>query len=136
VVAGPGVAPRRVAGMALNLDLAPTVLDLAGLPVPGEMQGRSLTRTLRGEAPLGRDAFLYEYDRESFFPVIPDIRAIRTQSRKYVSYAESPSDDELYDLASDPAEIVNLAHRPEWAGARAELRRELERILVETGAQP
>jgi N-acetylglucosamine-6-sulfatase len=134
VVAGPGVIARPVSSMALNLDVAPTILDLAGVTVPADMQGRSLARVLRAEAPMVRDSFLYEYDRESFFPVIPDIRAIRTQTRKYISYAESPSEDELYDLASDPGELVNLAHRPEWASARIEMRQQLERLLVETGA--
>jgi N-acetylglucosamine-6-sulfatase len=134
VVAGPAVVPHQVSSMALNLDVAPTILDLAGVGVPADMQGRSLARALRAEGPMVRDSFLYEYDRESFFPVIPDIRAIRTQTRKYVTYAESPSEDELYDLARDPGEIVNLAHLPEWAAARTEMRQQLERLLVETGA--
>jgi N-acetylglucosamine-6-sulfatase len=134
VVAGPGVIPRPVSSLALNLDVAPTILDLAGVTVPADMQGRSLARVLRAEAPMVRDSFLYEYDRETFFPVIPDIRAIRTQNRKYISYAESPSEDELYDLASDPGELVNLAHRPDWAVVRTEMRQQLDRLLVETGA--
>jgi N-acetylglucosamine-6-sulfatase len=134
VVSGPGVIPHQVSSMALNLDLAPTILDLAGATVPADMQGRSLARVLRAEGPMVRDSFLYEYDRETFFPVIPDIRAIRTQTRKYVTYAEDPGEDELYDLAADPGELVNLAHRPEWAGARGEMRIQLERLLAETGA--
>jgi N-acetylglucosamine-6-sulfatase len=136
VVAGPGVAAHAVTGTALNLDLAPTILDLAGVPVPGSMQGLSLAGTLRGQGPPARDAFLYEYDRESFFPVIPDIRAIRTRTRKYVTYTEAPSEDELYDLATDPDELVNLATRPEWAAARSAMRLQLDRLEVETGAQP
>jgi N-acetylglucosamine-6-sulfatase len=134
VVAGGDLTPRRVAAMALNLDLAPTILDLAGISVPPAMQGRSLGRLLRGESTGLRDTFLYEYDSESFFPVIPEIRAVRTQSRKYVTYPGTPSDDELYDLVSDPREMTNLAGRPEWAPARAELRQQLDRLLAETGA--
>jgi N-acetylglucosamine-6-sulfatase len=134
VIAGPGVPPHEVSSMALNLDLAPTILDLAGATVPADMQGRSLARTLRAQGPMVRDSFLYEYDRETAFPVIPDIRAIRTQNRKYVSYPDNPNDDELYDLAADPGELVNLAHHSDWAGARADLRLQLERLLVETGA--
>ena len=136
VVAGPDVVARRVAAMALNLDLAPTLLDLAHVAVPGEMQGRSLARLLRGESVPLRDSFLYEYDMESFFPVIPDIRAIRTQTRKYVTYPGTPSDDELYDLATDPGETANLARRLEWASMRAEMRQQLDRLLTETGARP
>lgn len=134
VVAGGGLAARRAEVVALNLDLAPTILDLAGLGVPAEMQGRSLARPLRGEAAPARESFLYEYDTESFFPVIPDIQAIRTASRKYVTYPGSTSEEELYDLVNDPMEMRNLAGRPEWAAARLELRQQLDRLLTETGA--
>lgn len=134
VIAGPDISPRRVGGMALNLDLAPTILDLAHVAVPADMQGQSLARAVRGEGPLRRESFLYEYDRESFFPVIPDIRAIRTQTRKYVTHPEAPSEDELYDLSSDPAELINLARHPEWTAVRAEMRTQLERLLAEAGA--
>jgi N-acetylglucosamine-6-sulfatase len=135
VVAGPDVSVRRLGAMALNLDLAPTILDLAGVTVPSDMQGRSLARLLRGESFVLRDSFLYEYDTEAPFPVVPDIRAIRTQTGKYVTYPAMPSDDELYDLTVDPGEIVNLAHRPEWASRRATMRQQLDRLLTETGAQ-
>jgi N-acetylglucosamine-6-sulfatase len=135
VIGGGGLTPRRVSAMALNLDLAPTALDLAGLPVPAEMQGRSLAKILRGEAAPARESFLYEYNSESFFPVIPEILAIRTPGRKYVTYPDSPSEDELYDLEADPNEMRNVAGRPEWAGARAELRLGLDRLLVQTGAR-
>jgi arylsulfatase A-like enzyme len=135
VVGGGLLSPRRVAGMALNLDVAPTVLELAGVPVPGSMQGRSLVKLLRGEAPGVRDSFLYEYDTESQFPVVPSIRGIRTAGRKYVTYPDSPSDEELYDLGSDPGELTNLAARAEWAGVRADLRQQLDRLLDQTGAR-
>jgi len=134
VVAGAGLAPRRVSDMALNLDLAPTALDLAGLPVPSTMQGRSLASALRGGSGPARPSFLYEYHADSFLPVIPDILAVRTPSRKYVTYPSGPPDVELYDLLSDPREMRNLAGRPEWAAAQGEMRQELDRLLAETAA--
>jgi len=134
VIGGADLAPRRVSAMALNLDLAPTALDLAGLPVPAEMQGRSLAKLLRGEPLRPRESFLYEYRQESFLPVVPDIQAVRTAGRKYVTYPDRPSEVELYDLLTDPNELVNLAGRAEWAAAEADLRRELEHLLAETGA--
>src|SRR5207245_1855157 len=70
----------------------------------------------------------------SFLPIVPDILAVRTASRKYVTYPSDPSEVELYDLLTDPNEMRNLAGRPEWAAAQADLRRQLERLLVETGA--
>ena len=136
VIGGADLTPRRVSETALNLDLAPTALDLAGVSVPAEMQGRSLAKLLRGQAAAPRDAFLYEYDTESFLPVVPDILAVRTASRKYVTYPGRPSDIELYDLLSDPNEMRNLAGRPEWAAEQADLRQRLDRLLVETGATP
>ena len=134
VIGGANLTPRRVSAMALNLDLAPTALDLAGLPVPAEMQGRSLVKLLRGEAAPLRESFLYEYQGESFLPVIPDIQAVRTAGRKYVTYPRASSEVELYDLLTDPSEMRNLAGRPEWAAVQADLRQELERLLAETGA--
>jgi N-acetylglucosamine-6-sulfatase len=136
VIGGADLTPRRVSATALNLDLAPTALDLAGVSVPAEMQGRSLAKLLRGQAATPRDAFLYEYDAESFLPVVPDILAVRTDSRKYVTYPGRPSDIELYDLLSDPNEMRNLAGRPEWAAEQGDLRQRLDRLLVETGATP
>jgi arylsulfatase A-like enzyme len=99
------------------------------------MQGRSLVRLLRGESFVLRESFLYEYDTEAPFPVVPDIRAIRTQTGKYVTYPGMPSEDELYDLTADPGEIDNLARKPEWAATRTALRQQLDRLLTETGAQ-
>jgi N-acetylglucosamine-6-sulfatase len=134
VVAGRDLAARRSNAMALNLDLAPTILDLAGLTVPASMQGRSLVPILRGgEAPL-RDAFLYEYDADTGYPVVPSIFAIRTLGRKYVTYPDRPGDEELYDLAADPSELTNLARRPEWQETRDGLRQQLDRLLQQTGA--
>jgi arylsulfatase A-like enzyme len=134
VIGGADLSPRRVTATALNLDLAPTALDLAGVPVPPQMQGRSLAKLLRGEPAPARESFLYEYQEESFLPVVPDIQAVRAAGRKYVTYPSDPSEVELYDLASDPTEMRNLAGRPEWAAAEAEMRQELERLLTQTGA--
>jgi len=133
VIGGADLTPRRVSAMALNLDLAPTALDLAGLGVPADMQGRSLAKLLRGEPAPWRDSFLYEYQAESFLPIVPDILAVRTATRKYVTYPSRPSDLELYDLLTDPNEMTNLAGRPEWAALQADLRQALERLIVETG---
>jgi arylsulfatase A-like enzyme len=136
VFGGGGLASRRVSAMALNLDLAPTLIELAGLAVPSTMQGRSLAGLLRGGPAPARNAFLYEYAAESAFPVVPDIFAVRTPGRKYVTTPGDAAEDELYDLTADPGEMVNLAGRPEWASARADLRQQLQRLLTETGAIP
>ncbi len=135
VIAGAGLTPRRVGAMALNLDLAPTLLDLAGLPVPAQMQGRSLAKVLRGEPAAPREDFLYEYAQEPMYPVVPSLFAIRTANLKYVTSPDDPEEEELYDLLADPGEMADLADRPEWAEVKAALRQRLQRLLVETGGQ-
>jgi N-acetylglucosamine-6-sulfatase len=135
VVKGPALAPRVVTSMALNIDVAPTLLDLAGLGVPREMQGKSLAGVLRGQAAAVHDAFLYEYAPDSRLPVIPAIVALRTASQKYVTYPGRAGECELYDLAADPGEVTNLCDRPDWRGRRGELQARLDQLLTETGAR-
>jgi N-acetylglucosamine-6-sulfatase len=132
VFRGPDVAPRTLSATVLNLDVAPTMLDLAGVAVPASMQGRSLAKLLRGEVTAVRDSFLYEYQGDPRIPVVPSILGIRTMDRKYVTYPDRPGEEELYDLAADPGEVTNLADRPEWGIAKAELRTRLARILQDT----
>lgn len=133
VVGGAGLAPRDLTGMALNIDVAPTILELAGLPVPPEMQGRSLVRMLDGQATSVHDSFLYEYFLEPLLPAIPRMVAIRTTRQKLVTYPADPNEEELYDLATDPYELTNLAARSEWATDREALRQQMRRLLQETG---
>jgi arylsulfatase A-like enzyme len=71
--------------MVLNIDLAPTLLELAGLAPPDRMQGRSLVPVLESPSAPGRKAWLYEHF--PVFPIpIPGITAIRTERYKYVEY--------------------------------------------------
>jgi N-acetylglucosamine-6-sulfatase len=135
VMAGPGLAPRVVGGMALNIDVAPTLLELAGLGAQPAMQGRSLVKMLRGELAGVRDSFLYEYGVDGYLPAIPAIQAVRTGGRIYVRYPGRPGEEELYDFASDPRQVTNLAARPEWQSVRDGLRQLLDRQLTETSAR-
>lgn len=97
-----------VEAMALNVDLAPTMLDLAGLPLPTAMQGRSLKPLLEGQTPTDwRTEFFYEHHTKP--DRIPPVEAIRTQKWKYIRWlAPNPITEELYDLESDPLEENNL----------------------------
>ncbi|TAL30466.1 MAG: DUF4976 domain-containing protein [Spirochaetes bacterium] len=109
IVRHPGLVPdpgRRATQMALNIDLAPTLLELAGVPVPANMEGRSLVPVLRSAAAPGRKAWLYENFKE--FPYrVPEIRAVRTDSHIYMEYG-SRRKPELYDVIADPREFNNL----------------------------
>jgi N-acetylglucosamine-6-sulfatase len=132
-IAGGDLAPGRVASLALNIDLAPTILQLAGLSPPGTMQGRSLAGVLRREAAGVRDSLLYEYFPEAGIPGVPGIFGVRTTSWTYVTYPGLARDDELYDLDLDPDELTNLADASTRSGTKAELRAELERLLASSG---
>lgn len=122
-----------VDAMALNVDLAPTMLDLAGLPVPAAMQGRSLKPLLEGKTPADwRTEFFYEH--HSVPNRIPPVEAVRTQKWKYIRWIEpNPVTEELYDLEADPLEERNLAEdasktevlkemRGKWAKGGVELK--------------
>ena len=114
--------PRTVDAIALNIDLAPTFLDLAGVPVPASVQGKSWRPLLKGETPSDwRKSFLYEYFWERRYS-IPANFALRTDTHKLIKYPANPEWTEVFDLRTDPHEMHNLAHDP----ARADLRRQLE----------
>lgn len=122
---------------ALNLDLAPTLLELAGVAVPRAMQGRSLVPLLTGKRTAWRDSFLIEYYSDKVFPRVLQMgyKAVRNGRWKYIHYLELEGMDELYDLKADPYEMKNLIHQPGAAKTRDEMTRELERLLKETGTQ-
>ncbi|MEC8190321.1 MAG: sulfatase-like hydrolase/transferase [Verrucomicrobiota bacterium] len=97
-----------------NLDIAPTILDLAGLEVPASMQGASLVPFIRGEAPNDwRDQLFIEYQHDAEFPtanVRPYISLVHENGLKIVRYQENASWDELFDTrtSADPYEINNI----------------------------
>ena len=97
--------------MCLNIDVAPTILDLAGVAIPDGMQGRSLMPLCTGEQQTWRTDFLYEH----FFkhPYIPRSEGVRTENHKYIRYIDQqPVYEELYALRQDPYETTNLAQNP------------------------
>lgn len=115
--------------MALTIDLAPTFLEIAGVPVPPELPGKSLVPLFsEARAPL-RDAFLVEHFSENVFPRTRQMgyQAIRTEAWKYIHYVDLPGSDELYDLNRDPFEMRNLIGAAGAAAELARLKGELER---------
>ena len=112
IVRYPGVAtaggmPRE---LVQTIDLAPTVLELAGVTDETPRHGRSLVPLMRGDRPPWREAVLIECYSDAVFPRIRNMgyRAIRTDRYKYIRYLELPGMDELYDLDVDPYELDNL----------------------------
>ncbi len=116
--------------MALNVDIAPTILDLAGLEVPQMMQGRSLVPLLNNEKPEWRTDFFLEYLFD--YTKIPKSEGMRNERWKYIRYFEQqPVYEELYDLKNDPHEWVNLIHDTQYAEKADELRLRYEELLQE-----
>ena len=131
----PLVKPGTVVdALTLALDIAPTVLEVAGATPGPHIQGRSLVPLLRGERPAWRTSFLAEYYGEAAIPwlVAMSYKAVRTDRHKYIDWTQYPDCDELYDLTSDPYELTNLARDPGRARLREELRGELGRLVAES----
>ena len=134
----PGFQPPE---MVLNIDIAPTLLDLAGVPIPKAMHGKSvvpLCNNSEGGRPKWRDAWLYSYHE------FPDIshnvvkhRGVRTAKWKFIHYYEPPfnfrEEFELYDLEKDPEERVNLANRPAMKATVDEMKTKLAALRAEVG---
>ena len=118
-------------GFALNIDVAPTLLELAGAPIPADIEGRSLMPLLRGTARDWRTSFLIEYYSDSVFPRILNMgyQSVRTERWKYIHYTELDDMDELYDLAADPGEMNNAIGDPARAADLRTLKEELRRLL-------
>ncbi len=135
---GPGIAPGIAPdAFVANIDLAPTFLDLAGLPIPDSMQGQSLVPLLRGETPAGwRRSVYYRYYHD---PGHHNTRAhygVRTATHKLIHYWKKDA-WELFDLVADPHEQHNLlfdateAKSPGVATTFAALRAEIGRLQRE-----
>ncbi len=111
--------------MVLNIDLAPTIVAAAGLPVPARMQGRDLAPLiLQAEPPAWRDEFFYEHPTITRRERIPTSLAVVRRDWKYVLWPEWDA-EQLFDLQADPTEKTNLAAEPDHAGTLEAMRARL-----------
>jgi N-acetylglucosamine-6-sulfatase len=131
----PGLArPRSVVKpMVLALDIAPTLIELAGGKPGAQIQGRSLVPLLRGRRGAWRKSFLVEYYNESAWPWIVGMsyKAVRTDSAKLIHWVHKEGVDELYDLGRDPFEITNVIRKPAYGKVRTRLYSELRKLVAE-----
>jgi len=130
--------------LALNLDLAPTLLDLAGVDIPSSMQGKSwrpLLSAASSSQPLRR-SFFFEYFRESGGQNAtanaggyntPTLTGVRTLTHKLIRYRDHPEWTELYDLSADPYETRNLVDDAQHGEQRRQLEAEHDRLAAEVG---
>jgi len=101
--------------MVQNIDVGPTVMEVAGLKVPERMDGESFLKLLAGKKIPWRDEAYYEYYWERNFPQTPTTHGVRTKRYKYIHYHGLWDIDELYDLQEDPDEKHNLIGDPKHA---------------------
>lgn len=132
---GAGVAKNgeRIEENVQNIDIGPTVLDLAGIPPHEQFDGRSFLPLLQGKAVGNwRDTIFYEYFWERPFPQTPTVHAVRTDRYKYIRYHGIWDINELYDIQNDPWEMNNLIRDPAYAPVARSLRNALFEWLEAT----
>ena len=125
---GPGTI---VDELALSIDLAPTLLELADTKARHDVDGRSLVPLLAGRKLNNwRTSFLIEYYTDTVFPRLRNMgyRAVRTSRYKYIHYVDLEGMDELYDLKQDPYEMKNLIGNPGLRATVEKLRAEVARL--------
>ena len=139
--------PKKITGGSraeypvLSIDVAPTLLQLAGITPGDEIQGKSLLPLLNNNdnsETSWRNSFLIEYYSDTVFPrvVTMGYKAVRNHRYKYIHYLELEGMDELYDLQEDPYELNNIIGDEGMAQVLAAMQDELNKLLVETGAEP
>lgn len=125
--------------MVINADLAPTILDLAGMPAMKDLHGRSFKALLAAEKVDWRKDWYYEYHE---YPDpshnVQKMRGVRTERYKLIHYYEPPprygEAFELYDLQYDPEEKVNLQGRPDMKAVKEQLLVRIKELRTELGA--
>lgn len=122
IIRSPGKLYKQlIRGMTLNIDIAPTILDLAGISSPQTMQGKSLLPLIQEKTESLRNIWFYEHLLK--IPKIPESEGIRTENYKYLRYLNLEQNSEmLFDLKQDPLEEKNLANIPQYQAKIKEYR--------------
>ncbi|MBX2923275.1 MAG: sulfatase [Chitinophagaceae bacterium] len=114
--------------IALNIDIAPTVLSLAGVSIPAAMQGESLLDVAAGKT--SRKDFFYKHDFLGT-PALPKSEAVISNTMKYILYTEHGY-EELFDLVKDPNETKNLVADPDYKQQLERLRKRHKELQKKT----
>ena len=125
------IKPRTVdrEHMVINNDVAHTVLDYAGVPIPKHMENHGLSwkPVFEAKAEKWRESWMYEYFEYPGAHCAPKMRGVRTRRWKLIHYLQQPQAWEMFDLEKDPEERRNLYGDPAHRARADEMRRELER---------
>lgn len=109
-----------------NIDIAPTILDMAGASLPAQFEGDSMMLLVNGkEVKNWRTELLYEYYWEFNYPQTPTTFALRTDNFKLIQYHGVWDLEELYDMKNDPKEMINLIDDPKYLAVKVALRKKL-----------
>lgn len=114
-----------------NIDYAETLLDIAGIEIPDDMQGISLLPILKGEAVEWRDALYYHYYEYPGIHAVKKHYGIRTDRYKLIHFYDDIDEWELYDLEKDPKEMRNLIHHPDYRDIQKDLEERLAKMVEE-----
>lgn len=125
----------RVEEVVQNIDVGPTVMDLAGISTKSHMDGNSFKPLLYQESIPWKDTVYYEYFWERPFPQTPTVHAVRTSQYKFIRYHGIWDTNELYDIENDPNEMRNLIQDPEYAEVAKGLRGAMFNWLETTGGE-
>lgn len=128
-ITGPGIkhTAALIPGLAENLDIIPTLLDLAGIAIPKTMDGISLKETIFHDEPINRTYAYSQWHTEWGFTVSPS-RLVRSEKYAYINYLEDGK-EELYDLEKDPLETKNVAKDDAYAPSLEEMRKAFKDYL-------
>ena len=116
-----------------NIDIAPTILEVAGVTRPPHMDGRSFVPIAQGKNIPWREHFLYVYYWEKNYPQSPTVFSLRGDRYKYITYYGLWDADELYDLKNDPNESKNLLYDPQFQSVATEMETKLYDMMAELG---
>jgi arylsulfatase A-like enzyme len=130
---------RKRTELALNIDIAPTILAIAAVPICQRMQGESLVPLISGKTVPWRNDFFYEHlyvhrPGNSDINLIPQTEGVVTERFKYLCYIEQkPPYEELYDIANDPHEERNLAGDEKYRTILQRLRKRCDELRESCG---
>jgi arylsulfatase A-like enzyme len=122
--------------MILDTDLAPTFLDLAGLPVPEHMEGKSMLPLAKTADPDFRKDWYYEYFEWVKPESVKPHRGIRSERYKLIHYQQEPQEYEMYDLKEDPLETKNLYGNPRYVELQKKLWDRMEKLQAGVPQRP
>ena len=136
LISWPGVTkPGTVNGdIVSNIDLPETFLEIAGVEVPSDMQGRSMLPILKGKTPGNwRKEHYYHYYEYPGSHMVKRHYGMSTQRYKLIHYYYDIDEWELYDRLADPLEMKNMYNDPSYARIRKKLHKHLEKLMLKYG---